>query len=64
MHYCALILQKDLKMDEKAMAYEPGVTFNENCVRNILQIITIKVKLQHTRTCTHEKKKAANINGS
>ena len=24
-------------MDKKAMAYEPGVTFNANCVRNISQ---------------------------
>ena len=36
-HYCALILRKDLKMDKKAMAYYSGVTFNANCVRNILQ---------------------------
>jgi hypothetical protein len=37
MHYCALILQKDLRMDIKVTAYEPRVTFDANCVRNILQ---------------------------
>jgi hypothetical protein len=36
-HYCALILQKDLNMDNKAMAYETGVTCKANCVSSISQ---------------------------
>jgi hypothetical protein len=42
-HYCALKLCNDQKMDEKAMAFEAGVTFNANCISNILQSSQSKV---------------------